>query len=59
MYIYYQYKYNLFFTINEEWIKSLYYEILNENYPQNWMTIYEKNVMNIEKENLIKKNSYR
>lgn len=55
MHIYYQYKYNLYFTINEEWIKSLYYEILNEFYPQNWKTIYEKKLMNIEKENLIKK----
>lgn len=49
MYIFYQYKYNLFFKIEEEKIKNIYYQILNDNYPQNWNIIMEKNIMNIDK----------
>ena len=55
MHIYYYYKYNMFFSINERWIKNTYYKILIELYPSDWEIIYKKNILNIEKENLIKK----
>ena len=51
MHLYYIYKYNIYFQINEEWIKN---KILNEKYPQDWNIILEKNIINIDKENLIK-----
>lgn len=54
MHLYYKYKYNLYFQINEEWFKSIYYKILNDKYPQDWNIILEKNIINIDKENLIK-----
>ena len=42
MYLNYFYRYNLFFQIHENWIKNIYYKILNEGYPQKWNLIYEK-----------------
>ena len=42
MHLYYFYRYNLFFQINEIWIKNIYYKILNESYPQEWNTILKK-----------------
>ena len=52
MHIYY--KYNLYFIINEKMIKNIYYKIMNEKYPQDWKMIFENNIINIDKENLIK-----
>ena len=53
MHIYYKYKY-LYFIINEKMFKNIYYKIMNEKYPQDWKMIFENNIINIDKENLIK-----
>lgn len=52
--IYYKYRYNLYFRISQNKIKYIYYRILNEIYPQDWVIIKNKNIINIDNGNLIK-----
>jgi len=52
--IYYKYRYNLYYRISQNKIKYIYYIILNEIYPQDWVIIKNKNIINIDNGNLIK-----
>jgi hypothetical protein len=51
---FYLYRYNISFAIDPVWIHNHYYEILNDLFPQDWSLIKEKNLINIENENIIK-----